>query len=470
MHRKTAGTMQSAPGWFLVLGGLAAALLAATPSATAAAASAELPKGTLRCDSGSVLVHVVRAGDTLHQLAVSYRQQAGWYSQADLLSAIRRQNTMADERRLRIGQKLTIPVYREQAPPRVVRPVRDGTDLRGIYLPAPMCGYQSVFARIDSFTARGGNGVVFDAKDIDGKVSFRSGQKLASFGEGRLAPVIGDLADLVRRLHDRGLWVVARLAIFLDGELGTLRPDLALRGPGGEPWTERGCVWLDPVLPEVRAYNIGLAVELAQAGVDEVQLDYVRFPTNGWRGDFTHDLASIAARRREVITGFVAAVHDTLRCMGCLLSADLFGIMAWDRPEDLALTGQHIGDLASHLDVICPMIYPSHFEPGFEGRTRPADHPDYFIAEGVRRFRAQAGDRVPVRPWLQAFPWRVARYDAEYVLAQILAAQDAGAGGWCLWNPSGRYEPILDALFEIEYHPPDLTREYALWQGVDLLQ
>jgi hypothetical protein len=120
--------------------------------------------------------------------------------------------------------------------------------------------------------------------------------------------------------------------------------------------------------------------------------------------------------------------------------------------------------------VICPMIYPSHFEPGFEGRTRPADHPDYFIAEGVRRFRAQAGDRVPVRPWLQAFPWRVARYDAEYVLAQILAAQDAGAGGWCLWNPSGRYEPILDALFEIEYHPPDLTREYALWQGVDLLQ
>lgn len=438
--------MQKAFRWFLGLGGTAAALLAATPSATEAAASAELPGDHQQRNDQISLVHIVRAGDTLNRLAVAYRETAGWFSQADLLAAIRRQNELADERRLRIGQSLNIPVWQEQAPPRAARPTTDGSDLRGIYLPGPVCAYQSVFARIDSFTVRGGNGVVFDAKDVDGGVTFRSAQPLASLGRGRSAPLIGDLSGFLQRLKRRDLWVAARVALFLDGELGVRRPDLALLGPDGEPWIERDCVWLDPAAPEVRDYLIGLAVELARAGVDEVKLDYVRFPTNGWRGDCRGDLAATAACRREIITSFVATVHDTLRALGCLLSADLYGIMAWDRIEDLALTGQHVPSLAAHLDVICPMIYPSHFAPGFEGLARPGDHPEYIIAEGLRRFRAQSGDRILIRPWLQAFVWGVADYGPGYVSAQIGAARAGGSAGWCLWNPAGRYETAMEAL------------------------
>ena len=217
--------------------------------------------------------------------------------------------------------------------------------------------------------------MVFDAKDIDGAVSFRSADPLASWGTGRTAPVIPSLPGMLEQFHRRGLHVVARLAVFLDGDLGSRRPDLALHGPDGAPWSERGCVWLDPQQPEVRAYHLSLALELAKAGVDEVQLDYVRFPTNGWRGDWQGDLQRTALRRQEMIAGFLAAVRDTLQPTGVELSADLFGIMAWERTEDLALTGQHVPTLAALVDVICPMIYPSHFcllytSPSPRDRTR----------------------------------------------------------------------------------------------------
>ncbi len=396
--------------------------------------------------AGDTLRHVVESGDTLNRLAARYRAEAGWYSQADCLDALREANGMQDSNLLRIGQVLRVPMADDPAGVRAAQPVRRGHGLRALYLPGPVCGYRSVFARVDSFTAAGGNGVVFDAKDIDGGVTFGSDHPLAVWGKGRPAPVIPDVAELVDRLHARDLHVVARLALFLDGELGRQRPDLALVGPDGAPWAERDCTWMDPADAEVRAYNIHLALELARAGVDEVQVDYVRFPTGGWTGDWQGDLERTAARRRAVITGFVAALHDTLDALGCDLSADLFGIMAWGRTADLALTGQHVPSLAPHLDAVCPMIYPSHFEPGFEGLDNPGDHPELMIAEGVRRFREQAGPGLPVRPWLQAFPWRVSRYDAADVSAQLTAAAAAGAEGWSVWNPAGRYDVTIAGM------------------------
>ena len=203
---------------------------------------------------------------------------------------------------------------------------------------------------------------------------------------------------------------------------------------------------MDPAQPEVRAYNIGLAMELARAGVDEIQFDYVRFPTNGWRAEWEGDLEATAARRREVITEFLSAARDSLADLDVRISADLYGIMAWERIEDLALTGQHVPTFAQHVDVICPMIYPSHFGPGFEGIERPGDHPDYFISEGVRRFKNLVDGQALIRPWLQAFPYRVSNYDGHYVTRQISAAEAAGGAGWSLWNPAGRYDEVCAAL------------------------
>jgi hypothetical protein len=114
--------------------------------------------------------------------------------------------------------------------------------------------------------------------------------------------------------------------------------------------------------------------------------------------------------------------------------------------EDLALTGQHVPTIASLVDVVCPMIYPSHFGPGFEGRANPGDDPAYFVGEGTRRFLELVDGAAAVRPWLQAFPYRVSAFDGDYIGVQVTAARTGGGTGWCLWNPSSRYDLALDVL------------------------
>ncbi len=391
------------------------------------------------------LRYTVRGGDTLIKICSRFRAKTHHYSLDDLLRDIRETNGLTSNF-LRIGQKLYIPVLVEAPGQQVAYRVQDGAELRGMYLTGPACGVSAVLGRVDRFVAAGGNAVIFDAKDIDGGVSYFSRHRLASWGKNRSAPVISSLDDMMRRFDKRGLYTVARIALFLDGELGNQRPDLALQDSTGAPWRERGCVWMDPSQPEVIEYNLSLAAELARAGVDEIQFDYVRFPTNGWRGDWQGDLEQTALRRRQVISSFLAAARDTLDAYGVRISADLYGIMAWGRMADLALTGQHVATIAAHVDVICPMIYPSHFGPGFEGRKRPADDPEYFIGEGTRRFAELAAGQAEIRPWLQAFPYRVTNYDAEYITRQVTTARASGGRGWSLWNPACRYSVALQAM------------------------
>lgn len=398
---------------------------------------------------GDTLTYTVQRGDSLIKICGKHREVTNHYALNDLMNDIRRINGL-ESNLLLVGQKLRIPVLGIPECPQVTVRVADGAEMRGIYLTGPACGVNSVWRRVDHFIAAGGNAVVFDAKDIDGGVSFASDHELADWGKGRGVPVIGSLQEMMKRFERRDLYVVARLALFLDGELGSKRPDLALQSEDGRPWGERGCFWMDPTQPEVRNYNLTLATELAAAGVDEIQFDYVRFPTNGWREDWADtavvDIEAIAQRRRGVITDFLAEAHDLLSPLGVKISADLYGIMAWGRTEDLALTGQHVPTFAQYVDIICPMIYPSHFGPGFEGYRRPGDHPEYFIREGTRRFAQQVDGKAEIRPWLQAFPYRMSGFDADYIATQIRSARQEGGSGWCLWNPACRYSVALRIL------------------------
>ncbi len=394
------------------------------------------------------LLHVVQPGDCLQAIAHGYRRRAGYWRTADLMAAIRTANGLEGDL-LRPGRRLLVPPAPPERHPLVTAPVRRGAGLRGIYLPGPALAASDLFTRVDAFLAAGGNGVVLDAKDVDGRVTWPAASPLAAGGRG--GPAVA-LPELVQRLHRRGAWVAARLACFLDGELGSRRPDLALAGPDSLPWRERGLVWLDPARAEVRGYLVGLAVELAAAGVDEVQLDYVRYPTNGWRPGTAAGSAEAAAlraeadRRQAAVTAFVAEVAAALAPRGVVLSADLFAVVGWERTVDRAATGQDVVALAGLVDVLCPMVYPSHYGAGFAGVDHPGSEPRRFVAEGSRRFAELAAGRALVRPWLQAFPFGAPAYGGGYVLAQLAGARAAGASGWCLWNPAGRYGEVLPAL------------------------
>ncbi len=368
-----------------------------------------------------------------------------------MLTDIRRTNGLQSNF-LRIGQTLKIPVRTIRPGAQVADPVAQGAEVRGIYLTGPACASSSVFERVDAFIQAGGNAVVFDAKDIDGAVTYQSRRPLASPGHGRVGA-----HDPVAGRHDGALPPPRAVRGGAGGPLPGRRagarttpswPSTTRRAASGASGTAPGWIPRGP-----RCGATCWAWRASWPGPGPTRSSSTTFaspPTAGaatgratWRGP--------PRRRRAVIAGFLAAARDTLAPLGAKLSTDLFGIMAWDRMEDLAMTGQHVPTIAALVDVICPMIYPSHFRPGFEGRRRPGDDPAYFVDEGTRRFVDQAGGQAEIRPWLQAFPYMVSDYDGDYIAAQVTAANGAGGAGWCLWNPSCSYTVALDVL-------PGLTR------------
>lgn len=198
---------------------------------------------------------------------------------------------------------------------------------------------------------------------------------------------------------------------------------------------------MDPSHPEVRAYVIALADELASAGADEVQFDYIRFPAQGdtRQARFTFDPKKTP--KHTHITSFLAEAAAAVHKHGAIASVDVYGIMAWAREVDEAITGQRLEDMALQADVLCPMVYPSHFGPGFAGVANPADQPYLFVKEGVGRLKRKVeGSGVTLRPWLQAMPWKVSRFTPQYVADQIRASDEQGGTGWMLWNAQNLYD------------------------------
>ncbi|HQL83231.1 MAG TPA: putative glycoside hydrolase, partial [Spirochaetota bacterium] len=148
----------------------------------------------------------------------------------------------------------------------------------------------------------------------------------------------------------------------------------------------------------------------------------------------------------EAITRFLERAHRSIRARNARLSIDIFGVVAWGKAVDISSTGQRIELLARHCDIISPMLYPSHFNDDFDGYARPGDNPYYFIYEGCRKVLALAGRNALVRPWLQAFRWRVSNYNGQYIMTQVKATNDSGAKGYLFWNASNDYDTVLGAL------------------------
>lgn len=364
-----------------------------------------------------------------------------YYTVGELTTAIRIASDLKTDR-LKPGQTLRVPM----ASGVTVNLAEEQAEVRGLYVTANVAGGSRILPLADSLIAHGGNTIVFDIKDRQGDLSYPSRVPLALATQvDSLTPIRRPTA-LVRQLHERRLHVVARLSCFYDERLAAERPELRPRSISGDgaPWGEG---WLDPSSPQVQDYLLDIISEVARLGVDEIQLDYVRFPTEGNLADarFAFDTWHLA--KHDIITEFVARARGRLIDTNVLLAADLFGVAAWGREADLRRLGQRLPDLLPLLDVACPMLYPSHFYGPFLGIERPSDYPYYLVHAGVQRLLALAEEHgVGVRPWLQAFPYRVSGFDAQYVTEQIHATRDAGADGWMLWHPSSRFDVALEAM------------------------
>jgi hypothetical protein len=251
-----------------------------------------------------------------------------------------------------------------------------------------------------------------------------------------------DPAELLGELRRRGIYSIARLVCFKDTPTATARPDLAVRNRyTGGPWRDHaGHAWVNALLAEPWAANAALAAEAAELGFDEIQYDYVRFPTDGNLAATDFGQVLTEQVRTDAILDFMGLTKEQLAPYATKLSADIFGFtLVVD--DDLGI-GQNAELIGKVVDYVCPMVYPSHWPTGsLAVGGVPNDFPYQTIELSMEFAKAKMPDDAKrIRPWLQGFTWPGMRaYGPQEVRAQIDAAEAAGVGGWMIWDMGNRY-------------------------------
>jgi len=419
------------------------------PASTTTQGIAKSPEPALQVAPAGTAFYVAKRGDTLPSVAHQFLKKTSFLNSAELADAIRKANGDRQSNFLKAGEQIVIPgILDAPIVEKTVSVPRD-FEVRAVYLTGVMAGSVKGQGIVRRWHELGGNAVVFDIKDSDGVVNIPFDHPLA----GTHHIYISDLPKYTRFLHSQGMHAIARVAMFRDEHLVTTHPELAVKSQrSGQPWRENGkLVWTDPSNLKVQDYDIALAKKAAESGADEIQFDYVRFPAEGDQKDATFSFQTDHPdwHRTDVITHFLEHAYAEIHPTGVLLSLDVFGVMAWQRPVDLAHTGQDIVGMAKHCDVLSPMIYPSHFF-GMDGYDHPGDAPEHFIGESMDRFvLITKGSGVVIRPWLQAFAWRTKTYSPKYITVQVKVAKDRGGNGFLFWNANNDYSKPYTAMPEM---------------------
>ena len=283
------------------------------------------------------------------------------------------------------------------------------------------------------------NALVIDVKGDRGIVPYHSAIAVATEVGAQRVITIRDLQELITDLRKRGIYTIARIVVFKDNLVALGRPDLALRRGNGSIYRDRDdLAWTNPYSHTVWDYNIGVAVEAAKAGFDEIQFDYARLPD---ASGLVYELPWTEQNREAAIDGFFKEARAKLMPFNVFLSADVFGYVCWN-PDDTKI-GQKLEHLAGIVDYISPMLYPSSFQFGIPGYRNPMQHPYQIVRLSLERARERTHlPPVRFRPWLQAFrdyAFGGRPFTAGEIRTQINAAEEFGSDGWMLWNPRNQY-------------------------------
>ena len=322
-----------------------------------------------------------------------------------------------------------------QAPrPNPLEPRPYPVEVRGVHVTMALA---SIRGKLDEYIAMkkaGLNTIELDVKDENGEVAFRpEGVPLArSVGA---AHGYYDPGVAAARIHAAGLYLIGRVVTFEDPLLAAGAPTLAIRRADGTRWlSSAGLGWTNPYDTRVWRYNVGIAAAAAKAGFDEIQFDYVRFPSDGdvsairYPGTHTQPMG-------WTVPLFVRYAASRLHPLGARVSTDVFGLAA---TRNLGI-GQFPRRLARFVDAIYPMVYPSHFAAGEFNMVDPQSRPGVTVAYALRDFRQKlAGTKAKLIPWLQDFTLGRA-YTLADVADQIQGARLEHSKGFMLWNAAGVY-------------------------------
>ena len=307
-------------------------------------------------------------------------------------------------------------------------------EIRGVHVTMALASLEGKLDEYFSLTREGLNTLELDVKDENGEIGFSNPTVPLAKRIGALRSYY-DAFDVVDEARARGVYLIGRIVVFEDPYLARRKPGMAIQRRGGGVWlTSGGLGWANPYDERVWKYNVDIAAAAAKAGFDEIQFDYIRFPSDG-------DLSSAVYKgqtkepKATTIVRFLKYARERLKPLGVRISADVFGLSA---TRDMGI-GQRPRKLAPYLDAIYPMVYPSHYGSGEFNLPDPNAQPARTVALSLRDFAlALRGQKTRLVPWLQDFSLG-REYTLDDVRGQIMAARDAQSEGYLLWNPSGVY-------------------------------
>ncbi|MGI8510352.1 MAG: putative glycoside hydrolase [Gemmatimonadaceae bacterium] len=292
------------------------------------------------------------------------------------------------------------------------------------------------------------NGMVIDIKDEFG-LNWHSSDPALQRNEGGMTKV-SDLKGLVDTLRAHGILPIARIVVFKDSVAARMNPEHTIRKADGTPWHDKkGITWVNPYSRSIWDYNLKVAEEAVRMGFGEIQYDYIRFPEPYKSLPAQVFPESEGRSKQDALNQFLSISKQRFDKMGVRTTADIFGLVTTVRgPLEV---GQFWEKISPVVDVVLPMVYPSHYPHGSFGIHSPNAEPQktIFIALSVARQRDQKlGITTPehIRPWLQAFTLGAPHYGPDEIRAQKQAVYDAGYDGWVLWNPGSKFDEILPAL------------------------
>ncbi|MEF2965534.1 putative glycoside hydrolase [Paenibacillus sp. M1] len=324
--------------------------------------------------------------------------------------------------------------------------------VKGIYVTAYSAGGSRLNTLIDLVDSTELNSMVIDIKDDAGYITYKTDnptlQKM-----GKPQPFIGDVDALMARLEKHDIYPIARIVVFKDTVLAKKNPELSFRKADGTVWSNgKGDSFVNPYSKEVWDYNIEVAKEAAKHGFKEIQFDYVRFPEGFEKRADSLKYTKNELSRIDTVAAFVQYAREQLEPLGIKVSVDIFGYAA-SVPAAEGI-GQDFVKISNQVDIICPMIYPSHYTTGWFNATDPDKAPYQTIKGAVtdtlKKLDPLGEEKPIIRPWIQDFTasWlgkgHYTKYGKHEVEEQIRALSEMEIDEYLLWNANNRYTSGVD--------------------------
>ena len=321
--------------------------------------------------------------------------------------------------------------------------------VKGIYVSGPIAGHSKMDELIELVDTTELNAMVIDVKNDDGRITYQLDQNTVASQIGANINYVSDMNALVKRCKEKNIYLIARIVAFKDPYLAQQCPDYAVKTKSGDIFHDKsGLAWVNPYNHEVWDYLIEVATQAANIGFDEIQFDYIRFSTDLKSDKLDFGPEAENKSKTDIITELTQYVHNKLSDLGVYVAADVYGTII-DSKIDQDIVGQNYVEMASNLDYICPMVYPSHYANGVYGIPVPDAQP-YDTVKAAMQAAAKQLNVIPEenrainRVWIQSFTasWVDGHisYGPKQIRDQIHGAYDAGFDEWILWNAAVKYK------------------------------